>query len=313
VETILIAGVDGVAGANFAACLSSRQPVVGVALQDNVHLQGCDTELCRSTALETIQKLVDRIGPQRIVYCGAGAQSCWDTGGELAANEAERSAAWHQAAERCGAHWTLISSDGVFTGPWMFHAENSQSLCASSEATVLRSVEEQTAACRPDALIVRTHAFGWAPTGDSSRHGWIERLLDGLDQGESCSLDGVRHASPILATDLVDVVVRAWNSGLAGLYHIAGAERVNPVQFARQLAHEFGLPFLRSGSSESLTDRVVGFGRGETSLQTRKVRRALGIGLPMLSEGLHRLYQQHQEGYRARLHGNESLTLTRVA
>jgi dTDP-4-dehydrorhamnose reductase len=306
VETILIAGVDSVVGANCAASLSSRQPVVGVAFFDDVSIHNCETELCRSTTNEAVLRIVERVAPQRIVYCGSGARSCWDSA-EHDVSELDRATAWHDAAERVAAHWTQISSDGVFTGPWMFHAENGQSWCTSQEAARLRMLEEQTATRRPEALIVRTHAFGWSPTGT----GWLERVLEGLESGGGCPCDGVRHASPILVTDLVEVVQKAWQSGLAGTYHIAGAERVNPVQFVRRIANEFGQPFLHAGATESLTDKVVGFGRGETSLQTRKVRRALGIGLPMLSEGIERLYQQHQSGYRVRVQGRE--TQTRVA
>lgn len=312
-ETILVAGVEGVVGANFAASLSGRQPLVGVAFQDHVQIQGCDLEYCRGSAQDAIDRIVQRVAPQRIVYCGPGAQSCWDPSPELGENELSRAAAWQAAAAACGAHWTLVSSDGVFTGPWMFHAENSHSWCASAEAAILRRIEEQTTAQRPEALIVRTHAFGWTPSSEAVPLGWLERLLEGLEVGACPSLDGVRHASPILATDLADVVQRAWQSGLAGVYHIAGAERVNPVQFARRIAHEFGLTFLHSGATESLTDRAVGFGRGETSLQTRKLRRALGIGLPMLSEGILRLYQQHLDGFRSRIRSHESLSRIRVA
>jgi dTDP-4-dehydrorhamnose reductase len=313
VETILVAGVDGVVGANLVASLSGRQPAIGVAFQNNVRLHGCDLEFCGDFAPDSIARIVERVAPQRIVYCGPGAQSCWEASTALSEKELERAAAWLAAAEARGAHWTLISSDGVFTGPWMFHAENSQSWCTSPEAAILRRMEEQTSSRRPEALIVRTHAYGWSSATETGAPGWLEQLLEGIEHGDVAPLDAVRHASPILATDLVDVVQRAWHSGLAGVYHIAGAERVNPIQFARRLAHEFGLTFLHSGGSESLTDRAVGFGRGETSLQTRKVRRALGIGLPMLGEGLQRLYQQHLDGYRNHFRSHEQPARNRVA
>ena len=66
-------------------------------------------------------------------------------------------------------------------------------------------------------------------------------------------------------------------------------------------------------AKESLIDRPSGFGCGETSLQTRKIRRALGVSMPMLGEGLQRLFQQHVEGYRGRLSGQPSLPTSRVA
>jgi dTDP-4-dehydrorhamnose reductase len=166
---------------------------------------------------------------------------------------------------------------------------------------------------RPDSLVVRTNAFGWSPLGDSDPQPWLEGLINRLQLGQRPRLDCLRHASPILATDLALVLTKAWRCGLTGPYHIAGAERVNPLQFARRLAHQFALPFVADSEAEALTDRVQGFGRGETSLQTRKVRRALGIGLPLVSEGIQRLYEQHLGGHRDRLRGRTATTEARVA
>ena len=108
----------------------------------------------------------------------------------------------------------------------------------------------------------------------------------------------------MLASDLADILQKSWESGLVGIHHIAGAERVSPRKFAMRLAGHFRLPTPSSPIAGSLADRTTGFGCGETSLQTRKIRRALGIPLPLLDESLDRLYQQHLSGYRARLSGH---------
>ena len=81
---------------------------------------------------------------------------------------------WIDAAHEAGCRLTLISSDAIFTGPWMFHAENSHSLCTSTEASLLKQIEQHAADKSADALIVRTHAIGWQP---GSGHGWLETLL----------------------------------------------------------------------------------------------------------------------------------------
>ncbi|HET6426723.1 MAG TPA: sugar nucleotide-binding protein [Planctomycetaceae bacterium] len=302
VETILVAGVDTMVGANISISLAGLQPVVGIALKSEAAAPGLVEETCRSTSPEVIRRLVDRVAPDRIIYCGPGANCSWGNGTPQEADFVQANA-WFTALADHPAPLTLISSDAVFTGPWMFHSENSESLCPSREAGLLRDVESSAMAHRNDALTIRTHAFGWSP----QNNGWLEQVLESLEEQQPLSLDCVRHASPILATDLLAVLLKAWQSGLTGTYHIAGAERVNPVQFARRLAHEFALPFATMSQSESLTDRATGYGRGETSLQTRKVRRALGMGLPLFSEGMERLYRQHLDGYRSRLQAEETV------
>ncbi|MDX1966868.1 MAG: sugar nucleotide-binding protein [Planctomycetaceae bacterium] len=309
-DSILVVGVDGVVGANCAAILSAAHPVLGVA-RSPLRTDFCPVEVVEDFTAEFAAELVREEAPTRILYCGAGAESCWGHSGPEA-DEIQHVEAWLQAATAGSAAFTLISSDAVFTGPWMFHAENSQSFCRTPESQVLQQIVELVLTQRPDALVVRTHAFGWEPAG-AAHHlsSWMEQVLSSLQAATTPRLDYVRHASPILASDLAVVVEKAWGAGLAGVYHIAGAERANPVQFSQRLAHQFGLGFTPTQYRESLTDPALGFGRGETSLQTRKIRRALGLGLPLLSEGLERLHEQSLNGYRTRLQG--SVATARVA
>ncbi len=291
-ETILIAGVETLFGANLAVSLSGHQRVVGVSFQDEVHA----TAHCGATQPAMIRAELARHAIDRVVYCGPGAHGGWNAAVPTE-HDAARLDGWLAALDGAPTPFTYVSSDAIFTGPWMFHAENSASYCDSPPARLLRGMEASVTSRRPDALLVRTHLFGWTPRGN----GWVEQLLAQLEAQSPPALDCVRHASPLLATDLVAVLQRAWQSGLTGTYHITGAERVNPILFARRLAHQFDKPFASLYGSESLSDRATGFGRGETSLQTRKIRRALGIGLPLLSEGMERFYRQHQDGERKRI------------
>ncbi|OYW24301.1 MAG: hypothetical protein B7Z55_02650 [Planctomycetales bacterium 12-60-4] len=302
VDSVLIVGVDGVVGANCAAILSATHSVMGVARQE-LHSIFCPMEVVGDVTADIATGVVRKSVPSQVIYCGTAAESCWNSSAACA-DELNVVEAWLRAATEAAASFTLVSSDAVFTGPWMFHAENSQSYCKSPEAQKLRQIEEFVLQHRPDALVVRTHAFGWEPTTAAGRAtAWMETVLHSLQSAAIPELDFVRHASPILATDLALVIAKAWSAGLSGIYHIAGAERANPVQFAQRLAHQFGLGFAPTPYRESLSDPAQGFGRGETSLQTRKIRRELSLGLPMLSEGIQRLFEQSINGHRARLQG----------
>jgi len=303
VDKILVAGVNTVVGANLAEGLSNQHSVVGVSFKAAVKLPSCtvESETPRKTA--AILSLIERVQPSRIILCGPGAESSWDESQRPQPADVSVTKAWIDAAAEAKCHVTVISSDAVFTGPWMFHAENSHSVCPSTEASLIRQVEEHAAATSADTLIVRTHAIGWQ-TG--SNGGWLESLLSDLERGSIGPVDFARHGTPMLATDLAAVLKRSWESGLVGIHHVGGAERVSPREFAMRMAAHFRLATPATPIAGSLVDRTVGFGCGETSLQTRKIRRALGISLPLLEESMEKLYQQHLNGYRARLSGRTS-------
>lgn len=306
---VLVAGIETVVGGNLAVCLARSQAVAGVSLSEPVSFGGCEILPNPGSSLAEIRETIDRVKPQRIVYCGEGTTTGWEGQSQPDQSSTKLATHWITAAREANTHLTLISSGAIFTGPWMFHSENSQSFCPSPAADHLRQVEATAAESCPDSLIVRTHAFGWLPGGKS---GWLESLIEQLEQGKTDGLDYFRHGSPILASDLTDIISRAWTAGLSGIYHIAGAERANPVQFARRLAHYFQLP-TPIPAAEFLIDRPTGFGCGETSLQTRKIRRALHVSLPMLEDGVLRLFQQHSDGFRGRLTGRSLTPASRVA
>lgn len=290
-NTILVVGVDTTVGANCAARLAEKQSVVGLSTNRSVSVDGCDMQMFDPANPDEAEGWLSDVRPERVLYCGPESRSCWDpeTAASLTADSAASAGRWAGATKATGAQFTMVSSDAVFTGPWIFHDEESLAVCRSPEATAIRDAEKQVREACPESLIVRTNAFGWAPTAEGS---WIERLLSTIENRRAVDCDCIRHATPILATDLAEIIDRAWQEELNGVFHIAGAERVSPMQFAQRLADQFDLPWLSLRREQSLVELPQGFGVGETSLQTKKIRKALCVAMPMLSEGLARLHAQ---------------------
>ena len=132
---------------------------------------------------------------------------------------------------------------------------------------------------------------------------WSSKRVPG---NRALELDPICHGTPILASDLADYLAPALDDELTGVFHIAGAERVSPYQFAKQLASAFELGTPASRTIRELAARPTGFGRGEASLQTRRFRTEYDCSMPMLSEGLARLVEQHRSGGRDRLAGQST-------
>ena len=301
-KTYLIVGVESVVGANLGASWSGQSRVVGLSAGSDITVPGCERAVLERGSVEGIRKCLQQTRASHVIFCGAAARSTWEPAAKAAFDNSVAET-WAVAAAQEALHFTMISSDAVFTGSWMFHDEVSSAVCTSAEATQIRNIETRVRNACEKSLIVRTNAFGWSPAGPK---GWLESLLSGLENQRAIELDPICHATPILASDLADYLGPALDDELTGVFHIAGAERVSPHQFAKQLASAFELGAPTARTIRELVTCPTGFGRGETSLQSRRFRSEYECAMPLLSEGLSRLVEQHANGYHEQLSGQST-------
>lgn len=315
-KTLVITGIETVTGSNLAVCLSKNYKVIGITQTSNEFqtIAGCEIlpEFCEET--DSIRNCLKQYQPERVIHCGIASVPTWqqDSSSCLDNDSIESARNWALVTSEMKVPLTVITSDGLFTGPWMFHAEDCESRCSSPDAQMLASLENAVLDVNEETLLVRTHAYGWKPEICSS--GWIEAVIENLESDNPTSCSPTRYASPILVEDLAEKLVEAWKEELTGVYHISGAERVNPQSFVEKLAGCLDLPYPCSSKTESLTERPIGYGLGETSLNCSKFRRATGTGMPLLAEGLEKLKTQKTNGYLEKLNNcKASVQRERVA
>jgi dTDP-4-dehydrorhamnose reductase len=294
-ELLLITGVDELVGANLAVCLADRFDVVALPRRRFASPAGCRTVACRFDRPADIAAVVRRHMPQWIIHCGPWSSSSWDPPAAPidASAEAALCVALADAAQDVNARLTVLSTDAVFAGPWIFHDEQASPASDDPRSSAARCVE--SALRDTDALVVRTHAYGWSPPG--AEPSWVEVLWHRLAEGGPLPLDPEPHATPILVSDLAELLDEAYRRRLTGLYHIAGSERVSMSRFAGQLALAFRLPPVPKAQLASDPRPIL----PETSLDTRRARADLSCPMPMLAPGLDRFARQLQTGYRAKL------------
>jgi len=304
-DKLLLVGADSMLGANLALALEDRFDCTGLAkkLPD---FAGCRQTIV-GDALDTalVESLVADEHPDWVIYISPTSHSSWEAAAD------ERPASTTHVAQRlaattaeCGAALTVVSSDAVFTGPRLFHEETSRAPADTPFAREVRAVEDALAGST-HALVVRTHAYGWSANNDTTS--LAETLAEQLAAGRPVAIDGVRYATPILATDLAELLAVAYEKELRGLYHITGAERTNLARFVGELRGALDLRLTAPAECENFeTAMPLNRPIAETSLNTRRARRDLGLPMPLLREGLERLAAQHENGFRARLRGESS-------
>ncbi|RMG34582.1 MAG: hypothetical protein D6725_14025 [Planctomycetota bacterium] len=300
-ETIVVVGVETVAGANLAASLCDRMRVVGVCLDDRpVLLDPAVT--CYDRTAGDPEDVLRRESPSVVLHCGPASVGLWETldRGTLSLFNDRHALRWASAAAMSRIPFVLISSCGVFSGPWMFHSERSECWCASAEATAIRQTEHAVRGRHPEALIVRTHVIGWSPRQPGAECGWFEKVLATLADGQAMEIPATSHSTPIAAGAFADLLEVVLQRRPRGVLHLGGAQRVNFQEFAETASEVFGLPRPPAGRRIELASRPEGFGRGETSLQADRLRR-WGLTVPLLRDSLVSLRHQQDSGFVQRL------------
>lgn len=296
---VLVTGVDNALGANLALHLATRLAVVGFSRNRPVSLEGCDTIFWEPANATDVARRVRQVSPQWILHCGPIACGSWDTPENLPDGSQETATSLQLArlAADAAIRLTVISTDAVFAGPRIFHDEDAVSTNSQPLAQAARQVEQALQAM--PALVVRTHAYGWSGAG--AEPGFAERAWQALTDGLPRWFDPNDYATPILATDLAYLLWRAYQGGLTGLRHIAGAERVSAYRFVQELAAVFDLPSCPLPSERVVSEPSAPLLSQETSLNTRRAQRELQQPMPLLREGLERFARQLHSGPHARL------------
>jgi dTDP-4-dehydrorhamnose reductase len=168
-----------------------------------------------------------------------------------------------------------VSSDAVFSGPWVFHAEDSQSFDGSGSAREIRQLESQVLAL-PNGSVVRSNILG--TTADSKSY--LDQTVDAILSVQSCRLDATAYASPIAAETFGGILSRIIMQQPRGVLHLSGAERTSPWSFASHLAAVMGSPrnlIQPSAEIQSGTER---------SLRCSRITSEFGMRLPTMNETL---------------------------
>jgi len=287
-DRLLVTGIDGPLGANLALHLADRCQVQGLYMHRPAVGIPLTAQASLPRGVAQILTQVEEWQPRWVIHCGPYGVPAWDAipAVERTVDESQWVAALAAWAGTTGCRLTVLSSDALFAGPRMFHDEGAIPGNPSARAALMRQVER---AVEPHgALIVRTHAYGWCNVPGTA--GFAEMAYEALAAGMGVQADGLRHATPILTSDLAELLWRAHEMRLQGIYHIAGAERASPYRFVSELASVMGCD--RPQAPSHTLAALTGAWHEETSLNSKRARRSLEMPTPMLREGLERFVQQ---------------------
>lgn len=295
---ILITGASGLLGINLALEATKKYEVVGQTNRYSLLGPGFTTLEADLLQPGEVERVLEESQADWLINCVALANlDACERQPELAqqrnAELPGRLAA--QAAKR-GMRFLQVSTDAVFDGIKGDYDEEDVPSPISVYGRTKRIAELAVKAAHPHVLIVRPNFFGWSLSGERSLSEFFynnlsaNRTVDGYTDRIFC---------PLLVTDLAAIMLQLLEENLRGIYHAVSSDHMSKFDFGVALANKFGLDAnLISPLTTSNTPAPRSL---NLALRTSRVQKILGHRPPTIAEGIERLFEQLQSGYRSRL------------
>jgi dTDP-4-dehydrorhamnose reductase len=288
----LITGAAGLFGTALCRMLVERGvSVCAIIRAHRTGLAGINEIDADVTDLETFGQIVVRQSPDIIVHAAGLTNVDACEANEDGAHRIHADAA-AMLANYCAIKrrkFIYISTDHLWDGKKEFRSEDE--VVEPINAYARSKAAGETAALGRDgrALIVRTNFFGPGRPWRTSLSDWI---IDRLVSGNSVPAFTDTFFTPIYIDHLIPILLKLVGRDAAGIFHIAGSDRLSKYEFAIGICERMGLPRDRIRKS-ILADAALRAARpSDMSLSTAKISQFLGHAMPTIEEGLDALCSQ---------------------
>jgi dTDP-4-dehydrorhamnose reductase len=243
-----------------------------------------------------IRDLLHSLKPEAIIHCAAATNVDWCEAHPLETEEINVRASSVLAEMACdfNARLIYISTDSVFDGQQGNYSETDRPGPLNVYARSKLSGEREVAERHPSALIVRVNIYGWNAQEKLSLAEWFLRRL-----AEDERVPGFTDVifCPMLVNDLAELSLQMLDRRMSGLYHVTGSERISKYEFGRCVAMAFGIDPGRVVPALAVEANLGARRPLDISLNTEKVRQAVGFQMPGVEAGLRSFRALYANGY----------------
>lgn len=271
-KTTLIVGIETLSGRYLADSFSLTHRVLGVSLSGKQTSVKCDLRSMSQISESAARLFLEADDVDQVIYCGDAAQSSWepDVHESQFCSDSSQVVVWSRACDTSSTPFVFLSSDCIFDGPWMFHAEESESFSGTPRSHSIRS-QEEIVSHNENALIVRSHLVGFAPRS------FLTQSHFSTESPPQFSF--IKHATPIYAGRFAQLLKEVLHSNPKGIIHLGGGERTSRQIFLSQLAERFGGTVHSSSREEFGTATYC-----ETALRSTRAKDLISSGLPDIED-----------------------------
>jgi dTDP-4-dehydrorhamnose reductase len=193
-------------------------------------------------------------------------------------------------AEECKSTKTQlvhISTDAVFDGKVSFSSETMNPNPKSVYGLTKHKGESAVLEKNPNSLVCRVNFVGWNQRGKSL----FNFFYSNIRNGEKVKGFHDIYFTPMYARDTVKIISKLANENQAGLFHVAGNERISKFEFGQQVARIMNEDPNLIERSSFLESSIAKTRTADLSLSNVKIR-DLGMQIPTISSGIEALVKE---------------------
>ena len=269
-----ITGAGGLIGSQFVRLAPTLAP--------GWRVRGLGREELNLTDSGCIRRLFTAEKPAAVIHCAAMSKTPACQAAPSLARQVNVEATALLSELSAEIPFIFFSTDLVFDGRKGSYDEsaapNPLNVYAETKAQA-----EQVVLRNPRHTVIRTSLNGGAsPTGD---RGFNEETRNALRTGKTLNLFTDEFRNPIAAHIMARAITELLQRGAAGLFHVAGSERLSRWEIGQLLVARWGegAAQLRAGSLRDYTGPTRA---PDTTLNCAKAQSLLSFQLPKFSEWL---------------------------
>jgi dTDP-4-dehydrorhamnose reductase len=249
---------------------------------------------------DSVKEVVKKHRPDWVVHCAAltDVDYCEAHPDEAQWTNVFASRNVAEAVRDAGSRMVYISTDSVFDGARGRYSETDRPHPINAYSASKLQGEKAVRGVLPDVTIVRTSIYGWNSLKKESIAEW---MLRHFERGETFRGFVDITFSPILVNDLIDVLEKVMERNLKGVYHVSASDSCTKYSFSQHVATAFGFPTELVKPSSYIEAGLAAPRPLNTSLNTFKIEKSLGIAMPKVWQGLLRFKALRESAYLGRL------------
>jgi dTDP-4-dehydrorhamnose reductase len=298
---IVVTGASGLLGINIVAVAAGlSREVAGICHRNAIRVPGVQVSKLDLTDRQATRDVIAALRPTSIIHCAAATNVDWceDHSEEAEQVNVQASSFVAELAQEMNAQFVYISTDSVFDGKRGHYSETDPPTPLSVYAKSKWRGEREVLRRHFSPLIVRVTIYGWSVQSKPSFAEWI---LDEIAAGRQVRGFSDVYFCPLLANDLAEVLLIMLDRGLSGIYHAVGSERISKYDFAKRVAGMFNLGTDAVTPVSIFAAKLRAPRPVDPSLNTEKIRAALGRPMPDVDAGLRRFRELSESGYSRRI------------
>lgn len=290
---VYITGIAGLLGNNIVKKLINRCEITGVDILD-IKIPNISYEKFSLYETERLYEHIKHIKPDVVIHTAAAVNvdECEENPGWAYKLNQEVTGNIAEICNSLGVKMLYISSDAVFDGEKEDLYKETDRVNPINIYAKTKLGGEKFVLQYDQNLVFRTNIYGINIQNKKSFGEWI---ISSLEEDKTLNMFEDIDFSPILVSDLAEIIYRALEKNLSGLYHVCGTGTISKYEFGMYVKEIFGFKTGNINKTNSDTMNFKAKRSKHMGMSNEKISRDLNIDIRSPKESIQEFKRLYDE------------------